>query len=499
MAYLDDRTHDVFISYAHGDDDVSDWVRDFAKHLEKELKNQLRIKEDRTTEVDVVVWKDNRLPQQGNLSERLKHEINASSFFLVIMSELYLRSEWCEKEGIMFVNALKDKSDIRIFIAEKEKTDKNKWPDYLKTDKGDPLLSQPFHEEFDVGDIETIPMKTPQGSADPRAVRIMKKFCNELSSQLFDLKHLSPVDIRAPSKKIFLAISPEGNARGHRSALSTLLAAQKDIFILPHPEPNTKEAFEAALKTQLPQCSLFVQVLDRSKGLYLSERTTGFVGHQYEVAKANGKKVLQWMDPELDAKRLEDGDYQDFLVQLEPLKNNGTLFTGSLEDLAQNICDQLENVNRSTTQLAKSACFIAIKSDIQDKDYAVNIVGKALKGVHSDLLMNLIIPGQETKAKELDELIDVSDGVVFVWGEVEPRWVINEIRRFHEVPAQKAKVGALAICDPYPKSVTLDLEIMAMNLSAGVNSEIKQSDVSNYVHELRRSLLEKEDSLSGSR
>ena len=498
MAYLDDRAHDVFISYTHGDDEVSDWVKHFARHLEKELKNQLRIKEDRFTEVDVVVWKDNQLPQQGNLSERLKHEIKASSFLLVIMSELYLRSEWCEKEGTMFVNSLKDKSDLRIFIVEKEKTDKDKWPDYLKTESGDPFLSRPFYEEVDVGDIETIPMKTPQGSADPRAVRIMKKFCNDLSSQLFDLKHLTRVDIKGQSKKIFLAISPEGNAGGHRAKLSTLLAAHKDILILPHPKPNTKEDFEDALKTQLPHCTLFVQVLDSSKGLYLSDRSTGFVGHQYEVAKENGTKVMHWMDSALDAEGLEEVAYKEFLLQLEPLQNNGTIFTGSLDDFAQTIYDHLENVEHTTKQLAKSACFVAIKSDIQDRDYAVNIVGKALKDVQADLLMNLIIPGQETKAKELDELIEVSDGVVFVWGEVEPRWVINEIRRFHEVTPQKAKVGALAICDPYPKSVMLDLKIMAMNLSAGAESEIKQSDVSNYVHELQRFILGEKDTLTGS-
>ena len=325
MAYLDDRAHDVFISYAHGDDEVSDWVKDFAKHLEKELKNQLCIKEDRSTAVDVVVWKDNKLPQQGNLSERLKHEIKASSFFLVIMSELYLRSEWCEKEGAMFVNFLKDKSELKIFIIEKEKTDKDEWPDYLKTESGDPFLSRPFYEEVDVGDLETIPMKTPQGSADPRVVRIMKKFCNDLSSQLFDFKHLTSVDNKEQTKKIFLAVSPEGRARGHRAKLSALLAAHKDILILPHPEPKTTEDFEESILTQLPQCALFVQVLDNSKGLYLSDRPTGFVGHQYEVAKENGKKILHWMDPALDKAAMEDGDYKKFLLQLEPLQNNGTL------------------------------------------------------------------------------------------------------------------------------------------------------------------------------
>ena len=95
MAYLTDRDHDVFISYAHDDDDPSRWVRYFAQHLEKELKRQLRIKES-FTEVDVEIWKDNQLPQQGNLNDRLQSVIKKSSIFLVIMSESYLGSEWCK-------------------------------------------------------------------------------------------------------------------------------------------------------------------------------------------------------------------------------------------------------------------------------------------------------------------------------------------------------------------------------------------------------------------
>jgi len=77
MTYLVDRDHDVFISYAYGDDEPYYWVKDFVKLLQTELRRQLRIKE-KGKEVDVTVWKDKELPQQAILSGRLKREIKES-------------------------------------------------------------------------------------------------------------------------------------------------------------------------------------------------------------------------------------------------------------------------------------------------------------------------------------------------------------------------------------------------------------------------------------
>ena len=172
MAYLSDRNHDVFISYAH-DDDLLDWIKDFALMLEGELGRQLKIKENLYGKVPVEVWKDNNLPQQGNLSERLEKEIKESSIFLVIMSNSYLLSKWCNKEGIMFVNSLKGKSHLKIFIIEREETAKDKWPKFLKTEEGDPLLYIQFYDKKDVNQKKTIDMKTEQGSPNPRALRFM--------------------------------------------------------------------------------------------------------------------------------------------------------------------------------------------------------------------------------------------------------------------------------------------------------------------------------------
>jgi hypothetical protein len=495
MAYLSGREYDIFISYTHVDDEVTHWVRQFAQYLEKELKRLLRIKENSTKEVDVTIWKDNQLPQQGNLSDRLNDAIRESSIFLAIMSESYLLSDWCKEEGIIFVNSLKDKSDLRIFIAEIEETDRSKWPEFLKTESGDPLLSKSFYEEIDVGQSpKTIPMKTPQGAADPRAARIMEEFCNDLSDQLHNFKHFTTVsNVSSQTRHIFLAISPEGNAHKYRDRFVKLLAQFNDISIFPTPEPATPEDFEGLLTKHLPQCDLFVQILDESKGRYLSKCPTGFVGHQFNAALDLKKKILHWMDPELDPKSVKDSDYGQFLRELKPLQGDeGTIVEGTLENFAREIPLKLDEVDRPPPLPRSGTFFVAIKSDIQDQEHAKE-VGKAIETYRADIPIVLLYPTPQIKAKDLDCLTSCSKGIVIIWGKVDLEWVLREIDWFNQVATKKVKAGALAICDPCPKQLEFGEQIGILKMSSDSDAADRKASVENYVKKLQEMSLHQTD------
>lgn len=497
MAYLSDREYDIFISYTHVDDEVTHWVRQFALYLEKELKRLLRIKENSTKEVDVTIWKDNQLPQQGNLSNHLNRVIRESSIFLTIMSESYLLSDWCKEEGIIFVNSLKDKSDLRFFIAEIEETDRNKWPEYLKTEKGDPLLSKSFYEEIDVGQApKTIPLKTPQGAADPRAARIMEEFCNDLSDQLHNFKHFTTVcNIDSQTRLIFLAVSPEGNAHKHRVKFVELLAQFNNVSIFPTPEPNTPEEFEEILTKHLPQCDLFVQILDESKGLYLSKLPTGFVGHQFNAALDLKKKILHWMDPELEMESVRDRDYGQFLGALKPLQSDeGTIVEGTLENFAREIHLKLDEVARQPPRPRSGTCFIAIKSDIQDQEYAKE-VGNAIETCGSDIPLMPLYPTSQIKAKDLDCLTSCSKGIIIIWGKVDLKWVLSEIDWLNQVARTKIKVGALAICDPCPKQVEFGEKIDILKMSSDSDTAGRKASIDNYLKKLQEIALYQTDTI----
>lgn len=488
MAYLYDRNHDVFISYAH-DDDLIDWVKDFALMLEGELGRQLKIKENLYGKVPVEVWKDNNLPQQGNLSERLEKEIKESSIFLVIMSNSYLLSKWCNKEGIMFVNSLKGKSHLKIFIIEREETAKDKWPKFLKTEEGDPLLYIPFYDKKDVNQKKTIDMKTEQGSPNPRAGTKIQELCEELSNKLYEFKHHPEISTNNKAKKVFLAISPEGKAHKYRAKLSKLMANWDDIVIFPSPEPKSFKEIEDSLANQLPQCDLFVQILDDLEGRYLTEWPSGLVRHQFDEALKNKKKAINWLTPDLDLESLEEGDLKQFLCGLNPMKGDkGTIFSGTLDELADNLHETLDKIDHTTPQRVPGTCFITIKHDINDEDYANKVI-KAIENSEFDIPINLIYATINTKPEDLDYFTQASIGIVIVWGEVEIPWILKEIEMFNQVAKEGKKIAALAICGNPQKPKIGGKDIEYLNLSSKVDDSRVKAEINRYVKKLQKIML----------
>jgi len=220
MPYLPDRAHDIFISYAHADDTPSPWVSSFAKFLKATLNKKLRLKENGQS-VDVEIWKDHLLPQQGSLSERLENEVKESSILLVVMSKSYLYSDWCKQEGMSFVKSLQGRSYLRIFVVSIEKTEET-WPSFLLDPNSQRLLSREFYQEAEVGKFRTIPMKDEQGYLHPMANEILNDLAEDLSDVLYQFKHHPPSEGNPKIKSVFVR---------ENSAVSRPRVVAYDVFI----------------------------------------------------------------------------------------------------------------------------------------------------------------------------------------------------------------------------------------------------------------------------
>jgi hypothetical protein len=228
MPYSNSKKNDIFTSYAH-DDDTAGWVKDFGKLLKKKLEQQIKIEEN-GREVDVKVFTDASLPPCGALPTRLQEEIMDSALLLVILSKSYLVSKWCRTEGELFIRNLRGNRELTIFIAEKNKTDRNSWPPYLKDDSGNPLLSKEFFEQTDVGRTKPILIKQGSGVFTQGADDLMEEFCQSIYEELYkqNLKKSGPppldiksirVEIRSlyrdreEAEKVLSAIKERSNIR----------------------------------------------------------------------------------------------------------------------------------------------------------------------------------------------------------------------------------------------------------------------------------------------
>jgi hypothetical protein len=86
MAYVPGFRHDVFVSYAHGDD--REWTLRFVERLKRDL--------DRWLGSPVSLWVDkNSNPPTADFAREIPENVQAAAAFLLLPSPTYIRSPYC--------------------------------------------------------------------------------------------------------------------------------------------------------------------------------------------------------------------------------------------------------------------------------------------------------------------------------------------------------------------------------------------------------------------
>ena len=138
MAYVAGYEHDVFISYAHIDDEPlgaeKGWVTTLAGYLKNVLDKGLGCR-------DTVIWMDHGLTGNEPFAQRIEDALRRSATLLVIASPSYLKSEWCARERNAFLKAVRERSAAgsRIFRVDFDQLDRNEFPPEFQE-----LLGYPF-------------------------------------------------------------------------------------------------------------------------------------------------------------------------------------------------------------------------------------------------------------------------------------------------------------------------------------------------------------------
>lgn len=490
MAYCKSKKNDIFISYTH-DDDIEGWVKHFARLLERKLNKQLKVLEHGKT-ADVKVFTDASLTPSGALQSMLEKELMDSALLLVILSESYLVSEWCRREGEMFLRHLKGNRELTLFIAEKDMTDRDRWPDYLRDESDSPLLSKIFYEETDVGRYRPIPILDRTGAFNSEAGYLMEDFCRPICDALQNLDKRPQPHLGGATLRVFLSLCsmPQGEACNHMNDMRERLVRLDGIEVLPPLDP---QHFESSLAERLAKCDLFVQILDDQKGYYLSDRQTGFVGHQFEEARAKGIRILQWKVPGLSRIAAQDDAYQLFLSELKPVSEaDGTLVRGESPEAL------LEAIRAALTAEAIPAnagdiksIRVEIRSLREDREEAVK-VGVAIrersfvwnKGKGGERIrIRPVVLYDGASAEEIDLLSKLSKGTVIVYAR-NYQWV-----DYHEekVSSEIDRVGRIAICDPWPKDAEF-LALRQIKMFSNANAAERNKEIDEFLEELANAL-----------
>jgi hypothetical protein len=95
LAYLPNFDEDVFISYAHNDDDVYaqepwGWVTRLHQDLEQRVRNYLGS--------DIRFWRDCEIRNNEDFSNKIFRRLARTATLLSVLSPSFLQREWCRRE-----------------------------------------------------------------------------------------------------------------------------------------------------------------------------------------------------------------------------------------------------------------------------------------------------------------------------------------------------------------------------------------------------------------
>ncbi len=147
--------YDLFVSYSHGTIEgaglspLKRWSDGFIRELESELRVHPKFGRDL-----VLFFDDHHRPDQGldpttGLTEQLRSEIGGAAILQVLMSDHYLKSQWCADERDWWLRKQTElglSHDQRIVIARVWPTS-DPWPAPFVDERGNQLVGFCFYDK----------------------------------------------------------------------------------------------------------------------------------------------------------------------------------------------------------------------------------------------------------------------------------------------------------------------------------------------------------------
>jgi hypothetical protein len=347
--------NDIFVSYAHLDNEVYDNPQGWVDRLDKKLRLRLA----QLLGADPKVWRDTRLQGNEYFTGSIGDGISSTLLLLSVISPRYVNSAWCKGEiGEFSRRALKTGGGAgvgnlsRVFKVVKTHVAEEAMPQELQG-----LLGYHFYEFDEGGRLREFRQDDPPNK-DQRywdkledlaqdMAKAIKAFRDSAATTSHDEAAGAGHEAQALplEKKIYLA-ETTADVTPERERIRRELQ-QRGYYVLPDRElPRCAPEFEEAARDALSRCALSVHLVGATYGLIPEgeeERST--VRWQQELAAGRaatepGFARLIWMPPGLEP---QGARHQAFVEELHTGLGAGVeLLQTSVEDLKLRVLEKLK-------------------------------------------------------------------------------------------------------------------------------------------------------------
>ncbi len=419
MAYVSGFNQDIFISYAQVDNEPQYYsgkeVR-WVSYLKKQLQKRVDQKLGRIS--DSKIWMDlDDLAGNDAVTPTIKTAINTTAALVVVLSDGYLKSEWCKAEIRDFVEAAN--TEGRLFVVHLADISIENRPEEI----GDLIGFSFFDKELKA---ELDPLSSEYSK---ELLKLREKLAGKLSEMQEKREHGHASSCEESiSPAVFLAEATP-DMEESRNTLAMFIEKLGYRVLPSRLYLRGAQEFEQMLVQDLAKCKLFVQLL----GAYGTPRTDefpdGYEGLQLNKAIAENLPVLRAYERDTFNFDKLKNEHREFLEASDVMAQD-------LEELKVAIKDKLKDIalRESKPVTEDSGDKPVFIYTLQSETSAAFQIRDRL--VEQNLDYEIIVDEEES----LEELASIRDytGLVLVYGECSSGvWIKQKMRTFRELRLAK--------------------------------------------------------------
>lgn len=442
QAYL----HDVFVSYAHVDDDplpgaIDGWVSVLIDFLRTRLTQRLGRSDAYS------LWTDHETVGLQPLTPQILDRVQRTALLIVVLSPGYLASNWCRKELNSFLGVVDQIEKGRVLLVEREPVDETDIPRQLKD-----LKAYRFWVKDRAHRAPRI-LGTPRPDRnDPEYYALVNDLSLEIAGELGRLRRQTPQvrdrdsvqgDPRTGSRPVVCLAQVTDDLETVRNNIRRYLdQAGVDVF----PQgwyAQEANAFRQSVESDLARSELFVQLLSDTAGKKPPDVPQGYPQFQLELAIAAGKPVLQWRSQSVDVGAIDDLDHR---LMLE----SATVHAEGLEDFKEAIRRKLFD-KPVLPQERKPSAFVFV--DMESADHALaEMVCQSLDRYDAEYALPIQSNDPAENRRDLEENLSECDALVVIYGSTTVTWVRHHLLEARKALSQRRRpLKALAIFEGPPE------------------------------------------------
>ena len=446
MSFLPDYEDDIFISYAHNDNQAllegqRGWIDNFHQALEKRLQVHLGAK--------AKIWRDPRLQGNDYFADALVEQIPKVAILISVLSPSYIKSEWCRREMQLFCRIAGETGGVRlgnkarIFKVEKVNVPLDKHPAELQGMTG---------YQFYYLDEQAHRARELSPEAGPHAIEYWQKIddvAQDITGLLEELRNrgggeidpfaapLTPVD---PTKPVIYLAETSFDLSPQRDRIKRELQERGHIVVPDRPLPLNGPELERVVSEYLRSSKLSIHLIGANYGVIPEAADRSVVCLQNELAaersKGNSFARLIWMPEGLEAKEERQQEFIKYLKYDPTAQHGADLLETSIEELKSYIQDKLRPVPKSQTQELKSSdagpLRIYLICDKQDCEAITSLQDYFYEKGFEVILP--LIEGDEAEVREdHKESLLLCDAVVIFYGNASEGWLRTKLRDLQKI------------------------------------------------------------------